>query len=402
MRIALLLILLSHFAIGQESAPGIHISCPEGHFTPVDTETLRSLRVHTGSLRSARFSATYHNVPENIQAVVQEAFAIWGDILISRVPIKTHVYWEGLSANTLASAGSDKVYKNFTNAPLREVWYPSALANAISGKAINGQNPDIILKINKNIGWDIPSAEGPSGAGGYDLLSVILHEIAHGVGFVSSFSASGTTKVKWGVQNSPFIYDKYLINEKNQELTNNIYYNNDSEELYKVVTGSRVSFKIESGEYSKNYPLLHTPSPFSEGGSLSHISNNQPNLIDGRDGMMLPGLSRDRKYHEPGNGILAILYQMGWSLTNYELQHNYLVSEYINPITLFPNPANEYIILNLLGYTAETTYEIFDTYGRVVSNGKIKSLETIIPTQNLVSGKYIVRVDSHSAPFIKL
>ena len=237
MRFTFLLLFVSQFVIGQDSAPGLHISCPQSHHVFSDVETLRSLRLKAGTLRSARFTATYHNdVPENVKAVVQEAFAIWGDILVSRVPIKTQIYWEELASTTLASAGSDKVYKNFRNAPFRDVWYPSALANAISGKSINDQNTDIILRINKNISWDIPSSMGPSGSGLYDLLSVILHEIAHGIGFVSSFEENGTNKVKWGIQNIPFIYDKYLIDTKNQELANNRFYTNDSEELHKVVT----------------------------------------------------------------------------------------------------------------------------------------------------------------------
>jgi hypothetical protein len=402
LRFVFVLLLVSQVLMGQQSAPGLHISCPASHHIFSDTETLRNLRVKSGTLRSARFTATYHDVPEHVKAVVQEAFAIWGDILISRVPIKTHIYWEELASSTLASAGSDKVYKNFPNAPQRDVWYPSALANAISGKSINDQNTDIILRINKNIFWAISSPTGPSGSGGYDLLSVILHEIAHGIGFVSSFEENGTTKVKWGIQNIPFIYDKYLVDTKNQELVNNRYYTNDSEELLKVVTGGDVHFKIAAGEYSNDYPLLHTPSPFSSGASLSHLSNSQFNLKDGRDRLMLPGLSSDRRYHYPGNGILAILYQIGWPLTNYDFEHNYPVSPDVNPITLFPNPASEYVILNLFGYTNETTFEVFDTCGRAVSTGKIESIETEIATQNLSAGKYIVRVGSYSAPFIKL
>ena len=402
MRFVFILFFVSHLAMGQESAPGLHISCPQSHHALGDAETLRSLRVHSGVLRSARFTATYHNVPENVKDVVQEAFAIWGDILVSRVPIKVQIYWEELDATTLASAGSDKVYKNFTNAPHRDVWYPSALANAISGKSINDQNTDIILRINKNISWGFSSSAGPSGSGLYDLLSVVLHEIAHGIGFVSSFEANGTTKVKWGIQNIPFIYDKYLVDTKNQELVNNRYYSNDSEELYKVVTGGDVHFKIGSGEYSNDYPLLHTPSPFSSGASLSHLSNSQYNLKDGRDRLMLPGLSSDRRYHYPGNGILAILYQIGWPLTNYEFEHNYPVSADVNPITLFPNPASDYVILNLFGYTTETTFEVFDNYGRPVSSGKIESIETVIATKNLSAGRYIVRVGAYSALFIKL
>lgn len=398
MRLVVFLLFVAQLVMGQDSAQGLHISCPVSHQALGDAETLRSLRVKSNALRSARFTPTYHDVPESVRAVVQEAFAIWGDILISRVPIKAQIYWEELASSTLASAGSDKVYKNFPNAPFRDVWYPSALANAISGKSINEQNTDIILRINKNINWDF----GNSGSGLYDLLSVVLHEIAHGIGFVSSFEANGTSKVKWGIQNIPFIYDKYLVDTKNQELVNNRFYTNDSEELHKLVTGGQVYFKIDKGEYSNTYPLLHTPSPFSAGGSLSHISNNQSNYRDGRDRLMLPGLSADRKFHYPGNGILAILYQMGWPLTNYPYEHNYPVSSDVNPIILFPNPANEYVILNLFGFKTETTYEIFDTFGRKVSNGKIESVETVISTENLSAGKYIVRVDSYSALLIKL
>jgi hypothetical protein len=408
LRILLVLLFLSSLASGQESAPGLHISCSEGHFSHSTEELSKNLRVRAGTLRSARFSATFHEVPENVQAIVHEAFAIWGDILVSRVPIKTHIYWEDLASTTLASAGSDKVYKNFTNAPQRDVWYPSALANSISGENLSGKNPDIILRINKKIAWNFAGLDSPSGPSGldgrnsYDLLSVVLHEIAHGIGFVSSFEANGTTKVKWGIQNLPFIYDWYLVDNKKQELVNNRFYTNDSNELHKVVTGGPVYFKIEKGDYQSNYPGVHTPSPFSSGGSLSHLSSYQIGLQDNRDGLMLPGISSSMRYHHPGNGILAMLHQMGWQLHNYPFEHDYPTSPEVNPIILYPNPAEDYIMLNLYGFSTNTEYEMLDSFGKKISGGEIKSAETEISTIHFAPGKYILRVGAHASAFIKL
>ncbi len=385
----------------QESAAGPLISCPGHHFTDssgIDLP-LRSLRINERP--SATFMPRYFNVPDSVRGVVEVAFGVWDKILISRVPIHIHVYWETLAAGTLATAGSDRVYKNFKNAPLREVWYPSALADALIGESVNGDNPDIVLRINSEAGWNL-DYEGPQNFRYYDMLSVIIHEIAHGIGFMSSFELSGSTQMKWGIQNVPFIYDQYITDQNGNGLVNNRFYTNDSEGLLKTVTETNIFFQVDSGVYSRQRLRLHTEKPFSSGASLSHIANIQFSEVDNRDRLMLPTLSLGVRYHYPGNGILAMLFQMGWALNFYEFEREYAYAARV--FSVFPNPGTHQIRLKISDFNPDSGmyYHLIDATGRVLNSRQVSTEETEISLKELPAGRYFLRVGEQSLPVIKL
>lgn len=411
MRFILIFLLTLNVAFSQQSAQGLHISCPADQFHTHEmlTADIFTQKIRVNNLPSSAFSVVYHNVPESVINVVESAFQIWNRILISHVPITTHVYWEELDRNVLASAGAEKVYKNFKNAPIREVWYPSALAEAISGENLNGTDPDIKLRINKNIRWDYSlssSPAGPSGTAGpgtFDLLSVVLHEITHGIGFLSSFDSSEEKKLKWGIENLPLIFDKSILDAQNQELVNNRFYSNNSEALFNAVTNHLTYFKIDSGYYKTRKPILYTTIPFNQSASLSHLANTPENFDDPRDRLMLPGLVANAKNQYPGNGILAMLYQMGWPLNSYELYREYPLPEGFLPYIVYPNPANNHIILSTKTNTEfkNEAYSILDLWGREIKTGWMNNAETEINLAGLSSGKYILKISTFTLPFIK-
>ncbi len=398
--IFILLLGVSRLA-AQEWAAGPLISCP-GHFLPAGAETdlpFRQLRV--SERPSSKFIPRYFQVPDSVQKVVEAAYEVWNKILISPVPIHIDVHWEPMSIGTLATAGSDRVYKNFRNAPFRDVWYPSALADALSGSSINDNNPDIVLKINSKAEWNL-DYQGPQNFRYYDMLSVMIHEIAHGIGFMSSFEPSGTTRVKWGIQNLPFIYDRYIIDQSGNALVNNRFYTNDSEDLLKEVTEKNVFFQVDSGTYSQRKPRLHTENPFSAGASLSHIANSQTSQTDNRDRLMLPTLSLGARYHYPGNGILAILFQMGWALNFYEFDREY--GYVTGSFSLFPNPGTDRVYLKVHNFSAGTEmhYHLLDATGRLLNSRQIDTEETEISLKELPPGRYFLRIGDRSLPVLKM
>lgn len=399
----LVFILLLGFSrlAAQESAAGPLISCPGHHFADSSAVDLPLRHLRLNESPSARFLPSYFNVPDSVRVVVEAAFGVWDKILISRVPIHIHVYWEAMGASMLATAGSDRVYKNFKNAPLREVWYPSALADALIGESVNGNNPDIVLKINSEAGWNL-DYEGPQTFRHYDMLSVIIHEIAHGIGFMSSFELNGSTRVKWGIQNVPFIYDQYMLDQSGNSLVNNRFYTNDSEELLRTVTETNIFFQIDSGAYSQRRPRLHTEKPFSAGASLSHIANGQAPQSDSRDRLMLPTLSLGARYHYPGNGILAMLFQMGWALNFYEFEREYGYAA--RAFSVFPNPGTNQIRLKISDFNPDTGmhYYLIDATGRVLNSQQVSREETEISLKELPAGRYFLRVGEQSLPVIKL
>lgn len=157
-------------------------------------------------------------VGQQRQNVVTEAGRIWGQYLVSDVPIVLRVEFESLDGSSLAGAAAVDVEFNFPNAPQTNTWYPVALANSLAGFDLQPGSPDIDITINANnddwyYGFDSNAAFNES-----DLLDVLLHEIAHGLGFFTLTSASNGSFF----QNRPDIFARLLFDQQLQENWSNM------------------------------------------------------------------------------------------------------------------------------------------------------------------------------------
>lgn len=64
---------------------------------------------------------------------------------------------------------------------------------------------------------------------------------------------------------------------------------------------------------------------------------------------------------------------------------------------VFPNPTIDFIILKIENYDIEDlTYQLYDLSGKLLESKKIIDMETKIPTTNLPSGTYFLKVVSDS------
>lgn len=117
-------------------------------------------------------------------AALQWAGDIWGSHLVSAVPIRVLVGFDPLGGNLLASAGPVSEQQNFANAPRPDVWYSIALANAFAGSDLEPGSRDITVTANSNAAfyYGFDSATPP---GKYNFVDVLLHELGHGLGFLS-------------------------------------------------------------------------------------------------------------------------------------------------------------------------------------------------------------------------
>lgn len=129
----------------------------------------------------------------------KEAARIWGAALDSSVEIKIDATFTALACTatsaTLGSAGARSVFANFPNAALSNVWHHGALANKQAGQDLAPTASDIAANFNVNLGnpgcltgtgWYLgfDAAHGNN----IDLVTVLLHEFAHGLGFSSQVS----------------------------------------------------------------------------------------------------------------------------------------------------------------------------------------------------------------------
>jgi len=158
--------------------------------------------------KKAKFIVKYNNFPEWTKVQVQAAIDTWAENFDSKVPIYIDATWgRSSSFSVLGSARPGSYFANFSGAPDPSLWYPSALANALAGKDLDGDNPEMVITVNSLASWYRDGSNGPSKSE-YDLQSVILHEMAHGLGFLSTDSYDNF--FGYGSIDQPTPYDAYV------------------------------------------------------------------------------------------------------------------------------------------------------------------------------------------------
>ena len=145
-------------------------------------------------------------VGEQRTIAFQAAANIWALLLDSPVEIRIQASFQALtcdaSSAVLGQASPIQVVSNFTRAPFQNTWYVTALANKIAGRDLMPGNPktnadDISATFNSNLGQSTCLA----GVGWYygldgnhgnnvDLVTVLLHEFGHGLGFLTLVNLS--------------------------------------------------------------------------------------------------------------------------------------------------------------------------------------------------------------------
>jgi hypothetical protein len=155
----------------------------------------------------------------------QAAADIWGALLDSSVEIRIQASFTPLTCDatsaTLGSAGPIQVVSDFQGAPFPNTWYVSALGNRIAGQDLLPNSDDIRANFNSNLG----ASNCLSGTGWYygldnnhanniDLVTVLLHEFAHGLGFLTLVDLpSGTEQ-----QGRPDIFERYIVDNSSGKL----------------------------------------------------------------------------------------------------------------------------------------------------------------------------------------
>jgi hypothetical protein len=157
----------------------------------------------------------------------QRAADIWGATLTSSVTIRIGASFVPLActANSavLGSAGADEIWSDFPGAPRAKTWYPSALASKLAGKDLASPGePHIVARFNSRLGLFPDCLPGDGFYLGLDdkfgnqvdLVTVLLHEFAHGLGF-QTFTDDATGQEEQG---QPSIWDYFLLDNRTNRL----------------------------------------------------------------------------------------------------------------------------------------------------------------------------------------
>ena len=260
--------------------------------------------------QTAVFEVTYSSgFTPQAKAAFQFAVDIWASILQSPVKIKINAVWQPLGANVLGSAIWANAYANFPNAQKLNTYYPVALAEKIAQKDLNHpDSADIYANFSSNTAWYYGTSGIPP-ANTTDLVSVVLHEIGHGLGFVDSYSvdSGGSGSV------APFVYD--LGVENNNTPPQNLYqsFTTPSAALgtelisNKIFYNSLLANQANGGQHVK----LYAPATWSGGSSISHLDETTYPAGD-PNSLMTPQIGFKEVMHDPGSIMLAMFSDMGW------------------------------------------------------------------------------------------
>lgn len=252
--------------------------------------------------KKAKFIVKYNNFPEWTKVQVQAAIDTWAENFDSKVPIYIDATWgRSSSFSVLGSARPGSYFANFSGAPDPGLWYPSALANALAGKDLDGDNPEMVITVNSLASWYRGGSSGPSKSE-YDLQSVILHEMAHGLGFLSTDSYDNF--FGYGSIDQPTPYDAYVQTGDGRRLSD---LPSPSLELGEALT-SKLVWSGAQGIATNGgvKPLLYTPKVYEDGSSVSHLDEATFSSA-GRDAVMSPNLYPGEIFHEPGPLLLAMM-----------------------------------------------------------------------------------------------
>lgn len=266
--------------------------------------------------------------PQQAITAFEFALSIWGEHISSDVPIKVNANWMNLEGNTLGSARPTQIVQIGSGNPsiVDDTWYTLAQLSALTGRPVREQLDDVDYDIDMNVQCDFDDwyfgtdANVPQNRS--DFVTVVLHEIGHGLGFLGSMEANNDTDTaEWGIgeDGDPVIFDRFTVDGSLNNLISTSAYPNPSTELYRALTGDRGGIFFEGRDANRTLSgpgpdraRLYSPDTFDEGSSYSHF--DQATFRQSINALMLPFIDRTFAVHSPGPLFCGALSDMGWPL----------------------------------------------------------------------------------------
>jgi hypothetical protein len=166
------------------------------------------------------------------QRQIAFAFAanIWANTLDSNVDIYIVAAFNPLGANVLGSAGAWDVFSDFSGTPpfpgsfFPLTWYNSALADKRAGHDMDDTSPDINAQFSSDFNFYL-GLDNNHGAQN-DLVTVLLHELGHGLGF-QNFVSEATGANLGGFFDGPRFYPVQtdVYSHFTLDITNGLHWN---------------------------------------------------------------------------------------------------------------------------------------------------------------------------------
>lgn len=260
--------------------------------------------------------------PADARAAFEYAVSIWESIVSSPVTVEIDACWEDLTARygpgvLGAARAADHVY-NYANAPYADTWYPIALANALAGTDLSTY-ADIDASFNSTFDAWYFGTDHNTPIDRYNLATVVLHEICHGLGFYPSFAKHEfLAGAYWGAAGMPLVFDHFVENSIGENLVakypsaTSLY--KSSAALLDELTSDNVFFDGANANAADggSRPRLYAPTTWSSGSSIAHLDEQYNSSTDNR--LMTYSLSRGETTYDPGPIVTGIFQDIGWTI----------------------------------------------------------------------------------------
>lgn len=294
----------------------------EKSFIPPPAE----FRLKSGEKKSD-IIVTYSLFPTDgkAKAAFEYAISIWEQIVESDIPIHIDANWRTMDNNILGSSGPTDYFTNFKYSPRKNRFYPISIVEKITKTEINGTtSPDIDATFNKDIKWYF-GTDGNTPDQLYDFVTVVLHEIGHGLGFTGFFFVTGKNGAygnsNGGSAGDATAFDIMVMNGENELLTDTLTFKMPSAELYNAFVSDNLYINSPTSitNNSANKPQLYAPATWNNGSSIYHL-NDDTYPYTNENSLMTHAIGKGEAVHDPGPLTKGILADIGWKHMKLDLE----------------------------------------------------------------------------------
>ena len=293
-----------------------------------ESRTIRNLyrkgpRSHLDTYRTRQIKVSFsYDFPEEAKDPFRQAVSIWDSYLLIEVPVK-------IKALLADDPGEDTVaYASSWVGCMDDYCVEASLMNQILGRDKDRRNPEFEIYISDSEDWHY-GLDGNPPEETLDLLSVILHEFAHGFGFSSGISksegwedAESPIAEHWELKSGNTVhFDDYVWTWDYGRASD---LDSPSTDLYESISNYKLFWGHSGMTNSRGEPLRSITAnggpimlwadPDADSGSVvSHLDKHaypwkSPN------GMMAPYIYYQEVHHDAGPVVLGMLHDLGWEL----------------------------------------------------------------------------------------
>ena len=272
----------------------------------------------------SQFIVTYTNFTPEAKRAFQYAVDIWSTLITSSVPIRIQANWISDTPGLLGSAGPTSYRYSVDGAQKATAFYPITLAEKIAHRELNAPGEaDIIADFNRNNEWYF-GTDGLTPKGQIDMVTAVLHELTHGLGFIGFFNTTGTPSgqiVGQYLAALPSVYDCFIETggaggPVRRLVTSQKEFPNNSPELNQQLTGNDLFLNGAILRQTTVQKLrLHAKSLFSRSTSIYHLDEDTY-PAGNENSLMTPTLKQAESIHSPGPLVTTFFSDMEWKTTS--------------------------------------------------------------------------------------